>query len=217
MKNLLRAAAIAVASTALVAGATTTATAAPGDSASIGVAPVTLNGFKGTTSKVVPVTLQTSRPTLTIVYATVNVNGTPVGQATVTSSGFIYQQAWGAGTVTLTGLTDSRRQAVAGASNAFPVRYGVEGSSGIHVRKKGKKLTFRVKARYIDNRGVAVGIRRATIQVHKKGKWRTLKNVRLKANGTRTYKRSDSKKRKYRLVVKTTGLYQGGSTKGLRI
>ena len=219
MKNLFRAAAIAVASTALVAGGTVTgAQAATGDFANIAVQDAALYGYKGATTKLIPVALNSN---LTYVYATVNVNGVPVANNVyVGSSGFTYQQAWGAGVVTLSNLRDSSTasgQPVVGGSNAFSVRYGVEGTSGIKVRKKGKKLTFRVKARYIDNRGVAVGIRRATIQVHKKGKWRTLKNLKLKSNGTRTYKRSDKSKRKYRLVVKTTSVYQGGSTRGLRI
>lgn len=221
MKNLLRAAAIAVASTALVAGGTVTgAQAAPGDVANIAVQDAALYGYKGATTKLIPVALNSNR---TYVYATVNVNGIPVASNVfVSTSGFTYQQAWGAGVVTLSNLKDRSNatlpsQSVTGGSNAFSVRYGVEGSSGIKVRKKGKKLTFRVKARYIDSRGVPVGIRRATIQVHKKGKWRTLKNLKLKSNGTRTYKRSDKSKRKYRLVVKTTSTYQGGSTRGLRI
>ena len=219
MKNLFRAAAIAVASTALVAGGTVTgAQAAPGDVANIAVQNTSLYGFKGASTKLIPVALNSNR---TYLYATVNVNGVPVaGDVFVGSNGFTYQQAWGAGIVTLTGLKDrsgATGQPVLGGSNAFAVRYGVESSSGIKVRKKGKKLTFRVKARYIDNRGLPVGIRRATIQVHKKGKWRTLKNLKLKSNGTRTYKRSDKSKRKYRLVVKTTSVYQGGSTSGLRI
>jgi len=222
MKTLLRAAAIAVASTALVAGGSTVATAAPGDTASISVPDTALNGFKGTTSKVIPVTLASN---LRAVYATVTVNGVVVdNNAFVGQTGFTYQQAWGPGVVTLTDLRDRSRisgggnpgREVAGASNAFTVRYGVDLSSQIRVTKRGKKLTFKVKAKYIDNRGKSVGIRKATIQVKKSGKWKTLKNVSLKKNGTRTYKTSSSKKRNYRLLIKTTSTYAGGNSTGTR-
>ena len=211
MKNLLRAAAIAVASTALVAGGTVTAAqAAPGDVANIGVQDTALNGYKGTTSKVIPVALTSNR---TYVYATVNVNGVPVaGNVFVSSSGFIYQQAWGAGVVTLTGLKDgsgSTAQAVAGGSNAFTVRYGVNVSDGAQIRKRGKKLTFKVKVRYVNAAGSLTGIRRAKLQAKKGSKWRTVKNVKLKTNGTRTVKLSDKKKRNYRIVVDTTSVYAG--------
>jgi len=220
MKTLLRAAAIAVASTALVAGGavTTGASAAPGDTASIGVADTALNGFKGTTTKVIPVTLTSNR---TAVYATVVVNGVPVaGDVFVGSTGFTYQQAWGPGVVTLTALKDRSGptgQPVAGGSNPFTVRYGVDLSSRIQVQKRGKKLTFKLKAKYIDNRGVSVGLRKATIQVKKGSKWKTLKNVSLKSNGTRTYKTSSKKKRNYRLLIKTTSTVQGGNTRPVKL
>ncbi|MFC5677211.1 hypothetical protein [Aeromicrobium endophyticum] len=211
MKNLLRAAAIAVASTALVAGGTVTgAQAAPGDVANIGVQDAALNGYKGTTSKVIPVALSSNR---TYVYATVNVNGVPVaGDVFVSSSGFIYQQAWGAGVVTLTGLKDRSGptgQAVAGGSNAFTVRYGVNVSDGAQIKKRGKKLTFKVKVRYINAAGGLTGVRKAKLQAKKGSKWRTVKNVKLKKNGTRTVKLSDKKKRNYRIVVATTPTYAG--------
>ena len=211
MKNLLRAAAIAVASTALVAGGTVTAAqAAPGDSASIGVQDTALNGFKGTTSKVIPVTLTSNR---TAVYATVNVNGVPVaGDVFVSSSGFIYQQAWGAGVVSLSNLKDrsgAAGQAVAGGSNPFTVRYGLSLDNGAKITKRGKKLTFKVKLRYVNAAGGLTGLRKAKLQAKKGSKWRTVKNVKLKKNGTRTVKISDRKKRSYRLVIKPTGVYEG--------
>jgi hypothetical protein len=211
MKILLRAAAIAVASTALVAGGTVTgAQAAPGDFANIGIQDTALNGYKGTTSKLVPVALNSNR---TAVYATVNVNGVPVaGDVFVSSSGFLYQQAWGAGVVTLTGLKDRSGpsgQAVAGGSNAFTVRYSVNQADGARITKRGKKLTFKVKVRYVNAAGSLTGVRKAKLQAKKGRKWRTVKNVKLKANGTRTVKLSDRKKRNYRIVVDTTSVYAG--------
>jgi hypothetical protein len=94
------------------------------------------------------------------------------------------------------------------------IRYGIDYKSKIRVNKRGKKLTFRLTARYINNAGKPVGIRKATIQVKKGGTWKTLKNVKLKSNGTGKYKRSDKKKRQYRMVIKTTNTYLGGNTRG---
>jgi hypothetical protein len=85
------------------------------------------------------------------------------------------------------------------------------------ITKKGKKLTFRLTVRYTDDAGRAVGIRRVTIQVLRGGKWKNLKHVKLNSKGKGTYKHSDRKKRKYRLVVKPTSLYQGGVTHGVKI
>lgn len=211
MKNLLRAAAIAVASTALVAtGSVTGAHAAPGDSASIAIQDTALNRFKGTTSKVIPVALTSNR---TAVYATVNVNGVPVaGDVFVSSSGFTYQQAWGAGVVSLSNLKDragATGQPVAGGSNAFTVRYGLSLDNGARITKRGKKLTFRVKVRYVNAAGGLTGVRKAKLQARKGSKWRTVKNITLKKNGTRTVKLSDRKKRHYRLVIKPTSTHEG--------
>jgi hypothetical protein len=144
MKNLLRAAAISVASTALVAGGATVATAAP------------------------------SAPT--------------AASSTVTTAGTV-------------------------STAAFPM----DPKSKIRVNKRGSKLKFRLTARYINQVGQPVGVRRATIQVHKKGKWRTLKNVRLNSEGRGSYKRTDGKKRKYRMLVKPTSLYVGGVTPSFKI
>lgn len=217
MKTLLRAAAIAVASTALVAGSTSGAIAAPGDSASITLSDATLSSYKGGTTTSIPAVVTPSRPNLAV-KATVNVNGVPVANGVSVFSSVLYQQAWGAGVVQLTNFTDYSGQAVAGASNGVRVRYGIESRyDNIRVTKRGKKLTFKLKVRYINAAGKPVGLRKASIQVLKGGKWKTVKNVKLKKNGTATYKRSDKKKRKYRLVVKTTNTISGGNTSGIKI
>ena len=144
MKNLLRAAAVSVASTALVAGGATVANAAPSTSAA------TVSSSNGVSAAVAP--------------------------------------------------------------------YGPDAASKIRIRKVGKKLTIRLTARYFDDTiGKPVGIRKATVQVHKKGKWRTLKNVRLNSEGRGSYKRTDGKKRKYRMLIKPTSLYDGGVTRSVRI
>jgi len=146
MKNLLRSAAIAVASTALVAGGATAATAAP---------------------------------------AAAN--------------------------------TTSVAAAPAGSVSAAVAPYGPDPKSKIRVKKVGKKLTFRLTARFRDDAGTPVGIRKATIQVLKGRKWKTLKNVKLNPSGRGTYKKSDGKKRKYRMLVKPTSLYQGFRTFSVKI
>jgi hypothetical protein len=238
MRTLLRAAAIAVASTALVAGSATMASAAPGDTTVITAASIqgtALSGFKNSTSTFVPGTFAYAAPGTTStpygLKANVNVNGRLVAAGVrIQSNGFYYERAWGAGAVTLTNFTlsgyDSRPaphrgaytdHPVAGTSNAAQIRYGLEYRSGIEMKKKGKKLTFKIKARYVDSRGKNVGIRKAIVQVKKGKKWKTLKKVNLKKNGTKTFSRKDGKKRNYRLVIKTTSLYQGGQTKPIKM
>jgi hypothetical protein len=231
MKTLLRFAAITLASTALVAGSMTGATAAPGDgvSTSLAISATTLSPYKNSTTSYVPVSIgATPGVEVTSIRGTINVNGVPVENNAFISpnTGFAYQRAWGHGTVSITNgigqgydSRDGTRRAFSGkAINVLPnggqVRYGVDPKTKIRVTKRGKKLTFRLTARYVNNTGRPVGIRRATIQVKKGGKWRTVKNVKLKKSGTATYKRSDRKKRSYRMVIKTTGVYTGGSTGG---
>ena len=149
MKTLLRFAAITVASTALVAGGTVAATAAP------------------TTSSVVS---STAAPVAT--------SGEPVSIA------------------------------------AAP--YPLDGKTKLRAVKRGKKITFRLVARYRNDAGQSVGIRRVTLQVKKGSKWRTVKRVKLNSKGIGKVKRSDKKKRNYRMVIKTTGVYAGGNTQGTR-
>lgn len=234
MKNLLRMAAISVASVALVAGNATSATAVPGDNAVVTAAtiqPSVLSGFASTSSTYIPGAFAYAAPGSTStpygLKATVNVNGVPVAYGVpISSNGFTYQRAWGAGAVTLNGFTlsgyDSRPvpnrgaytdRPVAGASNTAQIRYGLDYRTEIRVNKRGKKLTFKVKARYINNAGRPVRVNKATVQVKKGSKWKTLKHVKLKKNGTGSFKKSDKKKRQYRLVIKQTGTYQGATLK----
>jgi hypothetical protein len=142
MKSLMRVAAVAVASTALVAGMSTAASAAP----------------SATTAE---------------------------STKTVTTAGTV--------------------------SIAAPP-YALDYKSKLRAQKRGKKITFRLTARYRDDAGRPVGIRRATLEVKKGGKWKTLKHVKLKASGTGKFKRTDKKKRNYRMVIKPTSVYQGGQT-----
>jgi len=98
------------------------------------------------------------------------------------------------------------------AAAPYPLDYKTK----IRIQKRGKKLTFRVTARYTNDAGQKVGIRRSTIEVLRGGKWRTLKKLSLNSSGRGTYKRTDKKKRKYRLVIKATSVYQGGKTGATR-
>ncbi|MET0468205.1 MAG: hypothetical protein ABWZ87_05655 [Aeromicrobium sp.] len=102
---------------------------------------------------------------------------------------------------------------VSSAVAPYPLNY----KSKLRAQKRGKKITFRLVARYTDDAGNGIGIRRATLQVKKGGKWKTVKHVKLKSNGTGKYKRTDKKKRNYRMVIKATSLYQGGRTVPFKI
>jgi hypothetical protein len=106
---------------------------------------------------------------------------------------------------------------IAGTVDTAAAPYRIHGSTGVRYIKRGKKITFKLKARYVDDAGNVVGIRRAKIEIFKGGKWKTAKNVHLKANGTGKYKRTDKKRHKYRMTIKATSLYQGGSTFSFKI
>jgi hypothetical protein len=213
MKKLLRAAAIAVASTALVAGTTTGSVAAPGQSTVITLQPTVLSGSTSGSTTVLPLTIQGTQP----FQATVVVNGVALpAPIYVYSAGIYYNRAWGAGAVKLINFRDIRGGAIAGASNEVNVRYGVKFLDGFKVRKIGKKLTFKTTVRYVNNAGKSIGIRKATLQVKKGSKWRTLKKLKLNKKGKATYRKSDRKKRSYRLVIKETGTYGGAVIKGNR-
>ena len=233
MKTLLRTAAIALASVALVAGNATTASAAPGDgvSANLAIPATALSGYPASGTSYIPVTIgATPGVELTSLRATINVNGVPVENNAFISpnTGFAYQRAWGNGVVSITNALgqgydsrDGTRRLFSGKSivlapNGGQIRYGVDYKSKIRVNKRGKKITFRLTARYLNNTGRPVGIRKATIQVKRGSKWKNLKHVNLKKNGTATYKRKDKKKRSYRMVIKTTSVYAGGQTQGTR-
>lgn len=230
MKKFLRLAAVTVASVALVAGNATSATAAPGDgvAATIAIQPTATSGFPSTTTSYVPVSVAaTPGIAFSSMRATVNVNGVPVANGVFVSptNGFGYERTWGAGVVSLTNVlgagTDSRDgtaryfydKPISVAPNGAQIRYGLDYRTEIRVAKRGKKLTFKVKARYLNNTGRAVRVSKATVQVKKGSKWKTLKNVKLKKNGTATFKKSDKKKRNYRLVIKQTGTHQGATLK----
>jgi len=226
MKTLMRTAAISLASVALVAGNATAATAAPGDGAGVSLAlqPTATRS----SSVIVPVTITPTTPGVTYssLEATVVRDGVPVANNVFisTTGGFLYERAWGAGTVTLTNVIangqDNRvarpnyfyDKPIAAAVAPTAVRYVVDYKSKIRVQKRGKKLTFRLTARYINSAGRPVGIRKATVQVKRGSKWKTIKRVNLKKNGTAKFKRSDKKKRSYRMVIATTGTYEGGQT-----
>jgi hypothetical protein len=103
------------------------------------------------------------------------------------------------------------------ATSAEPVSiaaapYPLDAKTKLRAVKRGKKITFRLVARYRNDAGQSVGIRRVTLEVKKGGKWRTVKRVKLNSKGVGKVKRSDKKKRNYRMVIKATSVYQGGRT-----
>lgn len=230
MKTLLRFATITVASAALVAGGATAATAAPGDNAAITTVKLKSGATYYKTSNFISGTVAASAPGSSSFYgikATVTVNGKVVKTgASVYQNGVYFDRAWGSGTVRLINFTASgfdTRPGNVGAyydrpipapANATRVRYAVESGSGLKVTKRGKKMTFKLKATYRDKSEKRKSAKRATIQVKKSGKWKTLKNVKLNSKGKATYKRKDGKKRQYRMVIKTTNTLQGATTRG---
>lgn len=231
MKTLLRTAAIAVASTALIAGGTTSASAAPGDNNAVTVFKLNAGSTPYKTSNFVSGQIVVSAPSSSSFYglkATVTVNGKVVAnKVTVYQNGYYHDRKWGAGTVRLTNFTASGYDTrpghtgayydtpVSAVANSVRVRYAVESRyDNLRVSKRGKKLTFKVNATYRDKNEKKKSAKRATIQVKKGGKWKSLKTIKLNSKGKGTYKKSDKKKRQYRLQIKTTNTLQGGTTSG---
>lgn len=228
MKTLFRTAAIAVASTALVAGGATAATAAPGDGTTVTSVKLGQSATYNKTGNQVTGTIAISAPDgLYSLKATVNVNGKPVANGvtinnyTNGSQGFSYNRKWGAGVVSLTNFTANgpgfTNKPVPAPANSTRVRYALESRQGIYVSKRGKKMTFKITATYRDKSEKRKSAKKATVQVKKGSKWKTLKKVKLNSKGQASFKRKDGKKRSYRVVVKTTNTFLGGNTKGLKI
>lgn len=231
MKKLLRFATITVASVALVAGGATSATAVPGDNNTVTVFKLKPGALPYKTSNFVSGQVVVSAPSSSSFYglkATVTVGGKAVAtKVPIYQNGYYHDRKWGAGVVRLTNFTASGydvRPGHTGAyydrpvkspANSVRVRYAVESrSDNLRVSKRGKKLTFKVIATYRDKSEKRKSAKKAVIQVKKSGKWKTLKTVKLNSKGKATYKKSDKKKRQYRLKIKTTSTLQGGTTRG---
>lgn len=230
MKKMLRIATIAAASAALVAGGTTSATAVPGDNNAVTVFKLKSGALPYKTSNFVSGKVVVSAPSSSSFYglkATVTVNGKTVAtKVPIYQNGYYHDRKWGAGLVRLKSFTASGYdvrpghtgayydRAIKAPSNVVRIRYAVEPSSGLKVTKRGKKLTFKATATYRDKAEKRRSAKKAVIQVKKGGKWKTLKTVKLNSKGKATYKKSDKKKRQYRMKIKTTSLLLGGTTRG---
>jgi hypothetical protein len=225
MRTITRVLATAAASTALVVSGATVATAAPGAETAVTTIKLKPTATYYKTSNMVRGKVAvTGASDFYRLTATLNINNkavahnVPIYAYTDGTQGFYYNRRWGAGTLKLNnfkvsgpGYTDVR---IGSVSNGVRIRYAIESSSGLRVTKKGKKLTFKVTATYRDNREKRRSPGRATIQVKKSGKWKTLKTVKLNSKGKATYKKSDGKKRQYRMKISTTTKIKGGTTRG---
>ncbi|SKB07857.1 hypothetical protein [Aeromicrobium choanae] len=129
--------------------------------------------------------------------------------------------AWGAGVYRVDNITfrryDGTATHVAPNSLTFRVRKGLNPSGGIRIVRKGSKVTFKVQKIRAFNGARYTALPKATVQVKKGKKWKTLKTVKLNKYGSRTFKIKHKSKRKYRLYIKTTTSVQGGATGAIRI
>lgn len=216
--------AVAPAAQAWSAKDTTSSKAAKAASGNVGIASVSTFSFKSgvlATSgpNLVRGTVSLTDPGLgpqTIVTSEVRVNNVYRGLARVYPNGVAIPGKYGPGRVVLSNTrvyADGVNQSsfTPKASNAFYFRRDTFGK--FKVRHKGKKVTMSVRAQIRGSNGQRASAGRAYIQYAKKGKWKTLKKVKLNSKGNGKYKYSTKSKRKYRLVVKKTTQVQGMTIK----
>lgn len=138
-----------------------------------------------------------------------------------TSYGVRIPSAWGAGVYRFDNFTFKRNDGTAThvAPNAvnFRVRKGLYYKGGIRIVRKGSKLTFKVHNIKAFSGTKYTPLKKATVQVKKGKKWKTLKTVKLNKKGSKNFSIKKKGKRKYRLFIKTTTTVQGGATGAIRI
>jgi hypothetical protein len=106
----------------------------------------------------------------------------------------------------------------AGASNVFSIRRSIDSSALLQLRKSGSKINVKgTKWRAIQPNGRWARVSQVYVQKKSGSKWKTIKKVRPKKNGSFKFTYRNGKKAKYRAMVKTTSSLQGGATRTIRL
>ncbi len=104
------------------------------------------------------------------------------------------------------------------ASNVFNIRRTIDSAAVLKLRKSGSKIRISgTKWRAIQPNGRWARVSQVIVQKKVGRKWKTVKKVRPKSNGSFKFSYRSGKKAKYRAYVKTTTSLQGGTTNTIRI
>lgn len=152
--------------------------------------------------------------------AEVRVNGVYKGLTNLYSGGIYYTGAWGAGAVRLGPVhyvdPAGAKQVAQEFSNPFRIRQAVKWNYSPIV-KRGSKVTFKLKGFRTFTGTRWVSVKKVKLQVKKGKKWKTIKTVRVNANGHGKYSLKSKKKRPYRVYIPTTTRVQGAVSRATRI
>ncbi|TCI99522.1 hypothetical protein [Aeromicrobium sp. IC_218] len=103
-------------------------------------------------------------------------------------------------------------------SNVFQIRRTIDSSALLKLRKSGSKIRVSgTKWRAIQPNGRWARVSQVLVQKKSGRKWKTIKKVRPKSNGSFKFSYRSSKKANYRALVKTTTSLQGGATRNVKI
>lgn len=104
------------------------------------------------------------------------------------------------------------------ASNVFNIRRTLDSSALLKLRKSGSKIRVSgTKWRAIQPNGRWARVSQVLVQKKVGRKWKTIKKVRPKSNGSFKFTYRSGKKANYRAQVKTTSSLQGAATRNVKI
>lgn len=104
------------------------------------------------------------------------------------------------------------------SSNAFQIRRTIDSSAVLKLRKSGSKIRVSgSKWRAIQPNGRWARVSQVLVQKKSGRKWKTIKKVRPKSNGSFKFTYRSGKRANYRALVKTTTSLQGGATRNVKI
>lgn len=104
------------------------------------------------------------------------------------------------------------------SSNVFQIRRTIDSAALLKMRKSGSKIRVSgTKWRAIQPNGRWARVSQVLVQKKSGRKWKTIKKVRPKSNGSFKFTYRSGKKANYRALVKTTTSLQGGATRNVKI
>ncbi|MFC5677210.1 hypothetical protein [Aeromicrobium endophyticum] len=159
-------------------------------------------------------TVTGSAPAGTQVQTDVRLNGVPMGRVTlypgVGNGGVELPRQWGPGQLQVGPSYFADGTVDPAVSNIFYARKQVTTSRrdgyALKINRRNNTMKFRARQVVVVNPGSGRfdSARRVKLQQLKRGKWRTIKNIKLNSRGNGSYSTSIKKKYRYRLYVPRT-------------
>ncbi|RYZ67633.1 MULTISPECIES: hypothetical protein [Aeromicrobium] len=152
--------------------------------------------------------------------ARLSMNGRSANVDLFDGSSIRVPSSWGAGAYRVDRITfrryDGTATHIAPNSLTFRVRQGVQWNYS-PITKRGSKVTFKLKGFKTFTGTRWVSVKKVKLQVKKGKKWKTVKTIRVNANGHGKYSLKSKKKRPYRVYIPTTTRVQGAVSRATRI